>query len=69
MCEPLYAGSSDQRHALGVTNSQGTGTAHVVLSNVSAAPGTFYVDISVLNGGGGAGNDGDTFIAGPFTLH
>jgi opacity protein-like surface antigen len=51
------------------TNSQGTGTAHVVLSNVSAAPGTFYIDISVLNGGGGAGNYGDTFIAGPFTLH
>jgi hypothetical protein len=50
------------------TNSQGTGTAQIDLSDVAAAPGTFYVDISVLGGGGGAGGYGDTFIAGPFTL-
>ena len=50
------------------TNGQGTGTAQIDLSDVAVAPGTFYVDISVPNGGGGAGNYGDTFIAGPFTL-
>jgi hypothetical protein len=50
------------------TNSQGTGTAQIDLANVTAPPGTFYIDISVLGGGGGAGGYGDTFIAGPFTL-
>ena len=50
------------------TNSQGTGTAQIDLSNAASTPGTFYVDISVFGGGGGAGNYGDTFIAGPFTL-
>jgi hypothetical protein len=49
------------------TNSQGTGTAQFTLSNVTPNPG-FYIDISVKNGGGGAGSYGDTFIAGPFTL-
>src|SRR5262249_42862923 len=51
------------------TNGQGTGTAQIALSDVAAAPGTFYVDIAVAPpGGGGAGGYGDTFIAGPFTL-
>jgi hypothetical protein len=49
------------------TNSQGTGTAQIDLTRTTA-PGTFYVDISVFGGGGGAGNYGDTFIAGPFNL-
>jgi hypothetical protein len=53
------------------TNSQGTGTAQFTLDTAQAgnAPvNPFYIDISVKNGGGGAGNYGDTFIAGPFTL-
>jgi hypothetical protein len=49
------------------TNSQGTGTAQVTLEGVTPV-NPFYIDISVKNGGGGAGNYGDTFIAGPFTL-
>ena len=50
-----------------MTNGQGTGTAHITLP--SALSGTFYIDISVLGGGGGAGGYGDTFIAGPYTLN
>ncbi len=51
------------------TNSQGTGTAQIDLSNVTSPPGTFYIDIAVPPpGGAGAGGYGDTRIAGPFTL-
>lgn len=49
------------------TNSQGTGTAQFKLNGVTPV-NPFYIDISVKNGGGGAGGYGDTFIAGPFTL-
>jgi hypothetical protein len=49
------------------TNSQGTGTAQITLDGVTPV-NPFYIDISVKNGGTGAGNYGDTFIAGPFTL-
>ncbi len=56
------------------TNKQGTGTAQISLpSDAGYAAealqmGTFYVDISVPNGGGGAFNYGETHIAGPFNL-
>ena len=49
------------------TDSDGAGTAHFELTDVIPTD-DFYIDISVKNGGGGAGNYGDTFIAGPFTL-
>jgi hypothetical protein len=49
------------------TNSQGTGTAQIKLDGVTPV-NPFYIDISVKDGGGGAGNYGDTFIAGPFNL-
>jgi hypothetical protein len=49
------------------TNSQGTGTTQIDLFR-ETAPSTFYVDISVPNGGAGVGGYGDTFIAGPFNL-
>lgn len=49
------------------TNSKGMGFAHFAVSDVAPTP-NFYIDISVKNGGGGAGGYGDTFIAGPFTL-
>lgn len=49
------------------TNSQGEGNAH--LSMPGTITGSFYIDISVLGGGGGAGGYGDTFIAGPFELN
>ena len=49
------------------TDADGAGTAQFVVSNPKLTAG-FYVDISVKGGGGGAGNYGDTFIAGPFTL-
>jgi hypothetical protein len=57
------------QHAIGAltTNSQGTGTSTIELLQ-DTAPSVFYIDISVANGGGGAGNYGDTFIAGPFNL-
>jgi hypothetical protein len=47
------------------TNSRGTGTAHI--TDLAPLTGTFYVDLSVPGGGGGAGGFGDTFIAGPFS--
>lgn len=51
------------------SNSQGTGAAEFELP-VSAVPASdFFIDISVPNGGNGAGNYGDTFIAGPFNLN
>lgn len=50
------------------TNPQGTGTAHIDQNSSAAPSGAFYIDISVLNGGGGAGNYGDTLIAGPFSV-
>ena len=50
------------------TNSNGTGTAQFTVSNPHLTP-DFYIDISVKNGGGGAGGYGDTFVAGPFTLN
>ena len=49
------------------TDSDGTGTAHFQLSDVTPTP-DFLIDISVKNGGGGAAGYGDTFIAGPFNL-
>ncbi len=49
------------------TNSEGTGTAQFTLDNTTPL-NPFYIDISVKNGGGGSGNYGDTFIAGPFNL-
>jgi len=49
------------------TDSDGTGTAQFTL-NVPQPQGSFYVDISVKHGGGGAFDYGDTFIAGPFNL-
>jgi hypothetical protein len=37
--------------------------------DVSTVPANgFFIDLSVVNGGGGAGGYGDTFIAGPFDL-
>ena len=51
------------------TNAQGTGTAQITLSFDTAPSGPFYIDISVPPpGGGGAGDYGDTFIAGPLNL-
>ena len=52
------------------TNGQGTGTAHIDLTASTSGPATepFYIDISVLGGGGGSGGYGDTFLAGPFNL-
>ena len=57
-------------HSIGsiTTDAHGVGAAHIVIPAVAMPPGTFYVDISVAGGGGGAGGYGDTFIAGPFTL-
>lgn len=51
------------------SNSDGTAAAEFNLP-VSALPAKdFFIDISVPNGGGGANNYGDTFIAGPFNLN
>jgi hypothetical protein len=50
------------------TNSQGTGTAQIDVSQSAPPAGLFYIDISVRGGGGGSGGYGDTFIAGPFSL-
>lgn len=51
------------------SNSQGTGAAEFELP-ISALPAKdFFIDISVPNEGNGAGNYGDTFIAGPFNLN
>lgn len=51
------------------SNSQGAGAAEFELP-ISALPANdFFIDVSVPNGGNGAGNYGDTFIAGPFNLN
>jgi hypothetical protein len=51
------------------SNSEGTAAAEFNLP-ISALPAKeFFIDISVPNGGGGANNYGDTFIAGPFDLN
>jgi hypothetical protein len=51
------------------SNSQGTGAAEFDLPMSALPANDFFIDISVPNGGGGAGNYGDTFIAGPFKLN
>jgi hypothetical protein len=47
------------------TDSTGVGSAQLDL-NLDAVPTQYYIDISVPNVGGGFGNYGDTFVAGPF---
>jgi hypothetical protein len=49
------------------TNKDGEGEVVIKLPNAPTSP--FYVDISIPNGGAGAGGYGDTFIAGPFNLN
>jgi hypothetical protein len=49
------------------TDSDGAGTAQFTLNGVTPK-NPFYIDISVMHGGGGAFDYGDTFIAGPFNL-
>jgi len=48
------------------TNHKGNGTAKIMLKSALPAGATFFVDLSVPNGGAGTGGYGDTFIAGPF---
>jgi len=50
------------------TNGQGSGSTGMTLFASSLPAGPFYIDLSVPNGGGGNGNYGDTFVAGPFTV-
>ena len=51
------------------SDSEGTATAQIELPRSALPASGFFIDISVANGGGGAGNYGDTFIAGPFALN
>jgi len=50
------------------SNSQGAGAVEFELPLSALPANDFFIDISVPNGGNGAGNYGDTFIAGPFNL-
>lgn len=51
------------------SNSQGSGAAEFDLPMSALPSSDFFIDVSVPNGGNGAGNYGDTFIAGPFNLN
>jgi hypothetical protein len=54
--------------AIGSLTTDSEGIAKIHLPRVTPPSSPFYIDISVPNGGGGAGGYGDTFIAGPFNL-
>ena len=51
------------------SNADGTGAVEFDLPMSALPAKDFFIDISVPNGGSGAGNYGDTFIAGPFNLN
>lgn len=55
--------------AIGSLTSDSQGAAKVQIDVTTAPSNGFFVDLSVVNGGGGAGDYGDTFIAGPFDLN
>lgn len=54
--------------AIGSLTSDSQGAAKVQIDVTTPPLNGFFVDLSVVNGGGGAGGYGDTFIAGPFNL-